>query len=208
MSKFKSFLMTSILGGLAVILPVAVLVGAFSWIFKFITGMIQPLTHILVVKSDIKEILGHIVVLTIIVVVCFILGIVVKTGIGKFIHGFLEKSFLQRIPGYSLVKETVLQFIGDKKSPFSSVALVNIYCNETMVTAFITDEHEDGSYTVFVPTGPNPTSGNIYHVSSKWVHKIDASVEDTMRSIISCGAGSNKLIKKFRMSNLSKKHNI
>lgn len=201
MNKFKTFFMTSLLGGITVILPIAILIGAFSWVFKFITGVIQPFTHILVVKSDIKEILGHIIVLTVIIVVCFLLGIVVKTSFGKFIHGFLENSILQKIPGYSLVKETVLQFVGNKKSPFSSVALVHIFCNDTMATAFITDEHEDGSFTVFVPTGPNPTSGNIFHMSPKWVHKIDVSVEDTMRSIISCGSGSNKLVRAFRKFN-------
>jgi uncharacterized membrane protein len=65
------------------------------------------------------------------------------------------------------------------------------------VSAFVTDSHDDGSYTVFVPTGPNPTSGNIYHLKGKWVHPVDVSVEDTMRSIISCGAGSSMLIEKL-----------
>lgn len=203
MNRFKTFSMTSLLGGITVILPVALLFGAFGWVFKLITGIIQPLTHILVVKSDMKEIVGHLIVLTIILIVCFLLGIIVKTSIGKFIHGSLEKTILKKIPGYSLVKETVLQFVGNKKSPFSSVALVNIFCNDTLATAFVTDEHDDGSFTVFVPTGPNPTSGNIFHLKSKYVHKLDVSVEDTMRSIISCGSGSNKLIKKFNIDQAS-----
>ena len=103
-----------------------------------------------------------------------------------------------KAPGYSIIKETVAQFIGNKKSPFSSAALVQIFGNETMVSAFVTDEHEDGSYTVFVPTGPNPTSGNIYHLPGKFVHPIDAPVEDLMRSIISCGAGSSALVKRLK----------
>jgi uncharacterized membrane protein len=193
----RTLIKTSLLGGLVVILPIAVLIGAFRWVFHFITSIIQPLTNILVIKSDIKEIIGHIIVLMIITGICFLLGVVVKTEIGKFLHDIIEESLLQKIPGYSLVKETVLQFIGNKKSPFSSVALANIFGNETMVTAFVTDEHPDGSYTVFIPTGPNPTSGNIYHLNAEYVHKIDASVEDTMRSIISCGSGSNKLLQLY-----------
>lgn len=63
------------------------------------------------------------------------------------------------------------------------------------MTAFVTEQHVDGSYSVFVPTGPNPTSGNIYHLKKKYVHLVDVSVEDAMRSIISCGAGSGKLLK-------------
>ena len=94
-------------------------------------------------------------------------------------------------------KETVVQFLGDKKSPFSSVALVQIFGNETLVSAFVTDTHDNGDYTVFVPTGPNPTSGNIYHVKSRFVHPVDVPVEEAMRSIISCGAGSAGLISAY-----------
>ena len=107
-----------------------------------------------------------------------------------------ESRIFLKIPGYSLIKETVSQFFGNKKSPFSSVALVQIFGNETLASAFITDEHKDGTRTVFVPTGPNPTSGNIYHLPEDRVHPVDVSVEEAMRSIISCGAGSSTLISK------------
>lgn len=197
MEQIKSFIKTSLIGGFIVILPIVILVGAFTWIFNFVIKIIQPLTDIVVIQSDLKEIVAHVVVVVLILLMCFILGIIVKTSIGKFFYSFIENSLLSKIPGYSLVKETVLQFLGDKKSPFSSVALVNIFGNETMVTAFITDTHNDGSYSVFVPTGPNPTSGNIYHLKEEFVHKVDVSVEDTMRSIISCGSGSDKLIMEY-----------
>ena len=114
---------------------------------------------------------------------------------GGWLFRSLESSLLNKVFGYNLIKETVTQFLSSKQSPFSSVALVNVFGNETLMTAFVTDEHEDGSYSVFVPTGPNPTSGNIYHLKKEFVHLVDISVEDAMRSIISCGAGSSKLIK-------------
>ena len=81
-----------------------------------------------------------------------------------------------------------------KKSPFSSVALVQAFGNETLMTAFITDTHADGRQTVFLPTGPNPTSGLIFHIPEKYVHPVGVSVEETMRSVIGCGAGSANLL--------------
>ena len=59
--------------------------------------------------------------------------------------------------------------------------------------------------TVFVPTGPNPTSGFIYHLPNEYIHKVDVKVEDAMRSVISCGTGSSALIQKM---NLAKKSNL
>jgi uncharacterized membrane protein len=81
---------------------------------------------------------------------------------------------------------------------FTSVALVNIFGTDTLVTAFITDEHADGSYTVFVPTGPNPTSGFMYHMKRKYVHKVDYPMEEAMRTVISCGSGSRKILDSYR----------
>ncbi|MEJ2286453.1 MAG: hypothetical protein P8X85_22980 [Desulfobacterales bacterium] len=65
------------------------------------------------------------------------------------------------------------------------------------MTAFVTDTHDSGRHTVFVPTGPNPTSGLIFHVPDKYVHPVGVSVEETLRSVIGCGAGSSNLIDGF-----------
>ncbi len=180
---------------MVVILPVAILFFVFNWIFNLVRNMIQPLTNLVMTKSQIQEILAAILVIAVILTLCFVIGVFVRTSLGKWIYQTLENRILKVAPGYSLIKETVMQFLGSKKSPFSSVALAQIFGNETLVSAFVTDTHSDGSYTVFVPTGPNPTSGNIYHLEGRFVHPIDVPVEDTMRSILSCGAGSTKLIK-------------
>ncbi len=190
--------MTSLLGGVIVILPVAILAAVFGWVFSFTTNLIQPLTDLIVANSDLKEIIADILVLFVIFVVCFFVGLIVRTRFGKFIYHMIENHLLKIAPGYTLIKETVLQILGNKKSPFSSVALVQIFGNDTLVTSFITDEHSDGSFTVFVPTGPNPTSGNIYHLKGEHVHPVDVSVEDAMRSIISCGAGSTQLVESYK----------
>ncbi len=198
MSKIKSFIMTSLIGGVIVVLPTAILVAVFGWVFSFVTNLIQPLTNLLMEKSDLRGVIADLLVLAIILTVCFIIGVVIRTRFGKFIYSTLETHLLKVAPGYNLIKETVLQILGNNKTPFSSVALVQIFGNDTLATAFVTDEHPDGSFTVFIPTGPNPTSGNIYHLEGKYVHPVDVSVEDAMRSIISCGAGSSQLIDKYK----------
>jgi len=194
MNKFKSFFLTALLGGITVILPAAVMWMVFHWLFKKVTQIVQPLTTFITDNIHSNEFVGDILALSIILLVCFFIGLLERTKLGSYFFKSFEKSVLIKIPGYNIVKETILQFVGDKQSPFSSVALARIFGNETKVTAFITDEHSDGSYTVFVPTGPNPTSGNIFHLKPEYVEKIKFPVEATMRSIISCGAGSKGLI--------------
>ena len=198
LNRIKIFFRTTLIGGVIVILPTIILVFAFKWLFGMVSNGIKPLTD-LVVNTDTlpdryDQLIAPIIVLTVIVTGCFFVGLFVRTRIGQWVYTGLEGSLLSRAPGYKMVKETVNQFLGKKESPFSSVALVQIFENDTKVTAFITDRHDDGTITVFVPTGPNPTSGFIYHLNEKYVHPVEISVEDAMRSVISCGAGSEKLV--------------
>lgn len=196
MDKIKSFFKTSLLGGLIVLLPVGILLAAVNWLLGLIKSMIHPLTSQVQGRwPEMAELLAVVLVLGLIVALCFVIGLIVRTQVGRFVHEKLEQHVLKIAPGYNLIKETVMQFLGNRPSPFSSVALVRIFGDETLVTAFITERHDNGSFSVFVPTGPNPTSGNIYHLKPEFVHHIDQPVEDVMRSIISCGAGSAALIK-------------
>ena len=158
-------------------------------------NVLRPFTESFVNQTGVSIFMAHVFVISGFLSVCLLLGYYTKTRMGKEVYEKTEVRLLTRIPGYKIVKETIMQFMGNKKPPFSSVALVKIFGNQTMVTAFVTDEHPDGSFTVFVPTGPNPTSGNIYHVQEEQLIKVNATVEDTMRSILGCGAGSCNVVK-------------
>jgi len=200
LQKLKGFVKTALLGGVTVILPAAISLFLFKWIFITVTDMIQAptnliLTHVPFVGG--KEIIADILVIFTILLSCFIVGIIVRTHVGRIIFRSIDAYLAKVLPAYSTIKEIVQQFLGSKVSPFASVALVQIFENDTLMTAFVTETHENGICTVFVPTGPNPTSGNIYHLKSEYVHHVDIGVEEAMKSIIGCGSGSLGLIKNY-----------
>lgn len=197
MSKFNKFLKTTVIGGVTIVLPVVLTVFFLRWLFNFSVGLIQPITETVFKGTGWQQYLAHLIVIVIITAICFIVGLVVKTKVGRYFHCQVEKKILNVAPGYSLFRETVRQFLGQTKRPFSRVALVQLYESSTLATAFVTDEHPNGRFTVFVPSGLNPTSGQIFHLEPQYVHLVDVSVEDTMRSIISCGAGSRMLFDEF-----------
>lgn len=194
MNRLKIFIKTSLLGGLAVILPVALLFLIFKWLFNWITNIIQPLTNLVLARGQFQEFVADTIVFGIIITFCFVIGAAVKTKIGLYIQENLENRILKIAPGYPTIKAIVMQFIGKKKSPFSSVALIRPFENDTLMTAFITDFHDNDWFTVFAPTGPNPTTGFIFHLKAEYVQPVNIPVEETIRSVISCGAGSTRLI--------------
>ncbi|MCK4836852.1 MAG: DUF502 domain-containing protein, partial [Candidatus Aminicenantes bacterium] len=156
MKQIKDFLKTTVMGGLIVVLPVILTFFFLRWLFNLMTGLIFPLTRLVMEKSHIQKIIADFLVVLIIIGLCFLIGLLIKTRLGIFIHRQVEKRILRIAPGYSLFRETIKQFLGQKRRPFSSVALVRVFENSTMMTAFVTDEHPDGSYTVYVPSGLNP----------------------------------------------------
>jgi len=201
MNRLKSFIKTSIIGGLAVILPTALLIIIFKWLFVKITDIIQPLTNLFVTKTKFQEAAADVIVIAIILAVFFTVGIFVRTKVGQFLQEYFENHLLKIAPGYSTIKAIVTQFFNRKKSPFSTVALVQAFENDTLMTAFITDQHDNGLCTVFVPTGPNPTTGFVFHLKEEKVHPVAVSVQEAFRSIIGCGAGSTNLINVYVKKN-------
>ena len=203
MERLKRFIRTTILGGVIVILPVLLTFFFLRWLFRLVTGLIEPLTRIVMEQSRLQEYIADFLVILIIVLICFIVGLMVKTRFGRYMLDTLEERILDIAPGYTLFKETIKQFLGKEKKPFSSVALVRVFGDsaQTLMTGFVTDRHPDGLITVFIPSALNPTTGLIYHLEEKYVHILDVSVEDTMRSIISCGVGSQKLVENFLKKN-------
>jgi uncharacterized membrane protein len=203
MNRFKTFVKISVLGGLAVILPTIILLFLFGWLFRWITAIIQPLTNLFISRGHFQELVADILGIATILAVCFVVGIIVKTKAGRFIQENLERRLLNLAPGYTTIKSMILQFIGRKESAFSSVALVRPFENKTLLTAFITETHADGFFTVFVPTGPNPTSGFIFHLPAELVHPVKVPVEDVLKSVIGCGVGSKKLLEAYAALKIS-----
>lgn len=202
--KLRTFVKTSLLGGLGVIFPGALLLIVFSWVFQWVGGIIEPMTRIIVAKSNMQGILANILVIGAIVAACFFIGIFVKTRVGRSIHMLFEKWLGRWIPGYKFSTKTFQQFFGERSAAYSAVVLVKPFGNDTLMTGFITDEHPDGSCSVFVPTGPNPTSGNIFHLPPASVYRIDVPVDEAMKSVIACGAGSKVLMQSCQELNGTK----
>lgn len=197
--KLSNFIRTSLLGGVVVILPVIIFIFVIKWLFQFVIKVVHPVTQLVFSKSEIEGLLADSLAVLIILVGCFLIGLFVKTRLGKWIYHGIENRILKTVPGYSLIKETIMQFTGKARAPFSSVAFARPFENETLVTALIADVHENGYYTVFVPTGPNPTSGLIFHLRQDQVFPLEGvSVESTLRSIIGCGVGSTGLMKAYQ----------
>ena len=194
MNAIKSFLKTTLFGGALVVLPIVILIGVFNWLYAFIVDKLRPITNIILETASMQEFAAAVLAIIVILLVFFIVGLIVQTRIGKFLFDYIEQILLVKIPLYKIIKETTIQIMGSNKRLFKQVALVKLFGNDTMLTAFVTDNHDDGSFTVFVPSGPAPTAGFIYHLSKENVQLVDYPIEKAMKTIFSLGAGSREML--------------
>jgi uncharacterized membrane protein len=197
MEKIKSFFRTTLFGGFLVVLPVIVLFFVLGWLYESLFDKIRPIANLLIETARFSELVASIAAVVFILLMFFIVGLIVRTRIGKYFVHVLEERLLKKIPLYKIIKETVIQLFGGEKMIFKSVALVKPFGNDTMITAFITDESKIGYTTVFVPSAPAPTGGYIYHIKSEFVIKIDYPIEQAMKTILSLGSGSNEFLNKL-----------
>ncbi len=195
LKKIKRFFITTFIGGVIVILPITIFVVIINLLFTFVQQLIRPVNQLISFGKITDQLIIDLISIGIILLFCFSVGLFVRTQFGKQLFLFVEAGLLSYLPFYDTIKETVEQFAGTNgNSAFSRAVIVDLYGNETRMTGFITDELDNGYFTVFVPTGPNPTNGLIFHVPENKVEFLDASIEETMRSVIGVGAGSSKII--------------
>lgn len=148
----------------------------------------------------------------------FLLVITLLIIIGATTAGYIGKLFkktsetvMQKTPVLSSIYNTLQQIFetvfSKKGNSFKEVVLVEYPIKGMWAMAFVTsdssgeikDKLPDGEFVnLFLPTTPNPTSGFLLFVPRKSVKKMDMTVEEAMKLLISAGimtpmSGSEKL---------------
>ncbi|MDX1476158.1 MAG: DUF502 domain-containing protein [Saprospiraceae bacterium] len=191
MKRLQKFVVTTMIGGGLILLPIVILVFVVKIIIQFIDNAISPLTQL--VEWEIPGLLIDVIALIAIILLCFLIGLFVRTRMGMSVFKYIEREWLEIIPAYSTIRDIVQQFSGTKKAPFKKVVMVDPFKSGVKMTGFITDEHEDYC-TIFVPTAPNPTNGFIFHVHKDHLEWLDIRTEAAMRTVVGMGVGSQDMI--------------
>ena len=158
---------------------------------KSVVGLIKPIALLLPDYLPAETMLSLLLVL----LICFIIGIAVRTRRGWRMRERLEKTLFERIPGYALIKSLTQQLAGRSYDKVWKPALFE--SDEGLLPAFIIEEFDDGRYTVFVPSIPTPLVGAAYVCDSKRVHPLDVPFTEALKAVSRWGSGSKHLVEAF-----------
>ena len=184
---------TTLIGGLLVVLPIYLSILLLAKTLSGILALLSPVTAAIPAGAQFKQVLALLIVLG----VCLVAGLIVRTSAGLRAKNALERSVLEKIPGYSLVRGLASRLGGDESEGTFQPALVEI--EDALAPGFIIEELEDGRYTVLVPSVPTPAAGSLFILPRERVHPLDVPFTQAVKVISKWGAGAGELARGVHM---------
>ena len=188
MKKISEFILGRLGVGVLAVAPIYLAALLVLKLMKGFATIVRPLAKLLPKWLPAEHILSVLLVL----IVCFLIGLMVRSPRGRAAWGRMENSLFKRIPGYGLLRSLTQQLSGKAQDQAWKPALAEI--EEALVPAFIIEEHEDGRFTIFVPSVPTPLAGAIYILSTDRVHPLDVPFTRAIKVISRWGSGSKDLV--------------
>jgi uncharacterized membrane protein len=196
--------------GLVIVLPGVISIAVLVWLFGTISNITDTLL-IFIPKSITHRNNGEgtmywywsLVALLVAVLLISAAGRLARNYFGIKMIEWVERAlmhvpFLNKI--YSATKQVNDALASGNKNSFKTVVLVQFPREGMYSVGFITSEQNDEVQAktrekvvgVFVPTTPNPTSGFLIFVPEMQVIKLEMSVADAIKYIVSLGAISQE----------------
>jgi uncharacterized membrane protein len=192
MRSLYQFLKTTLVGGLVVLVPVAVCAYIIAAVVKTVHGALTPMAKLLPMESLGGIAVAELIAILMVVILGFLFGLLVRTGGGRALGSWVEGKLFNLLPGYELIKKISAQFAGGGKETFGVPVLVKV--GDSRQIGFLVEEHTSGEVTVFVPAGPTLTIGTVHIISAERVEKLNAKLSQVIDCITKVGLGSERLL--------------
>ena len=188
----REFFASRLIGGLFVVVPVYLAVLLLLKGMKSVGSLVRPFAALLPDWVPAQGLLS----LALVLALCFLVGIAVRTRTGRAVRERMEVVFFERLPGYGLLRSLTQRLAGDTDQEAWRPALVEL--EDALVPAFIIEELADGRFTIFVPSVPTPLAGAVYILAPERVHILDVPFTQAIQSISRWGSGSKDLVAAMR----------
>ncbi len=199
MRNFTGFVVSRLITGVIVVAPIYLTIVLLLKATQSLLSIMKPVAALLPESVPAEELIS----LLIILVFCFLIGLWMKTPTGRATWERMETSLFERLPGYALFRSLTQQLSGKTEDSTWKPALAEI--EDALCPAFIIEELENGSFTVFVPSIPTPLAGAVYILTSDRVHPLDIPFTKAIRTVSQWGSGSKDLFAAMKMKEGSDK---
>ena len=204
-ARWRGYFLT----GLAVLLPAIITLAVIKWLFGTISSFTDTLLFFLKFSLTPQQVYENgqsgpmlwywsLLALVLAIFLITFAGVLARYYIGRRMIEWLDLAMMN-MPllnkFYAAIKQVNEAFSGNKNS-FKTVVLVEFPREGMYSVGFLTSDQRDevqqktmeNVVSVFIPTTPNPTSGFLVLVPADKVTKLDMTVADGFKYIVSLGA--------------------
>jgi len=193
MKNAASFVKATIAGGFFVVLPVVLVILVLLETVDLLEGLMVPIAEQLPVDNLGGVEIAMILAVLLILLVCFAIGLILRTKLGSAAGRGMERILLSPLPGYVLLKNLTTRLSGTAAGHRFAPALVESSpgCREP---AFIIEQTKSGDFVIFVPLAPMPNVGSVRLVRPDRIERIDAPFGSLVNCVMMWGVGADELL--------------
>ncbi len=198
-AKSVNFLWATAIGGVFFLLPLAVVLVMLGQVYSVVRAIAQPLHAWLPVDSPTGIALLFSLAVAILVLLCFIAGIIASRAIGRQFSTTLENQVMTVFPKYAIYRDLLA---GNLKHSHEVPSLTPILVStvEGSRIAFESDRLLDGRVVVFFPGAPDTWIGSVALVPPERVQQTELSFKEAVGIFERLGRDSRRLFDTSRSS--------
>lgn len=186
MKSILQFFRTTISGGILFLLPIVLLIVMFGKAHQIMVKLTGPLASQLpdrILGLDGSRILA----LVLLILVCFIAGLLIKSPRLKKQMEKLEENLLVYIPGYILLKSIAADTMGETDE--KGLKPIMVKDGDCFKIGFLVEE-KNGMCTVFIADAPRHDAGEVLIFPSEFVFPISLPTNKVTQSLKNYGKGA------------------
>lgn len=177
--KSFGFLKTTAIGGLIFLLPLIVI--------GILVGQIAPIVlavaNVLSIYIDTTDPAGVALLfalsIVIVVLMCFLAGMIARWSIGQKLSRFMEKNLIILFPRYAIYREQLKGSIGGELNKPELIPVLVRFDDVTRL-AFEAERTEGSLVSIFLPGSPDPWTGNVIFMSPDRVERLDIPFSEAL----------------------------
>lgn len=185
------FLKTTVIGGLFFLVPVAAIVVLAGKALHLMMAVAEPVARVLPIDSFGGVAIVNILAALAVLLVCFLAGLIGQTKPAKKFASGVENALLSKVPGYSLAKG-VADKVRSADPDGIRAALVTLGGSSRI--AIEMEQVPGDRLVVYIPSSPNPWTGEVHIVNKDQVQFLDCPITDVIDHVEQLGGGTAALL--------------
>jgi uncharacterized membrane protein len=191
MKNIAVFLKTTILGGLFVLLPLLLLYLTLSEGVGLVITLASPIIELLPVEAFDDPGERKVLALIIIIIISFLIGLFSRSESGRSLGQWFEKSTLNHLPVYKVLKKLTQGFTDSSDNTFKPALFEST--NGVWDLVYMVEDHGNGKVTILLPYAPTAFTGPVKIVKKNKIELLNTNFAEFTKVLNHWGVGTSAM---------------